>query len=109
MPVAFGITMFVFGARGIATQEIQSKTATKESLEDALLTERPGRHVIFVRYHEGDSEHREWVYNPADIDAAPVIWAQDLGTRENKRLIQYYTGRSFWLFEPYGLMKLQPY
>ena len=78
-------------------------------MEETLLAERPGRHVVFVRYHEGDSSHREWVYNPADIDTAPVIWAQDLGTIENKRLMQYYAGRSFWLFEPYAPMKLQPY
>jgi hypothetical protein len=78
-------------------------------MEETLLTERPGRHVVFVRYHEGDSSHREWVYNPADIDTAPVIWAQDLGATENKRLMQYYAGRSFWSFEPYPPMRLQPY
>ncbi len=107
MPIAVGITMFLFEPQGIATQE--GKAATKEGLEETLLAQRPGRHVIFVRYHEGDSSHREWVYNSADIDAAPVVWAQDLGTTENKRLMQYYTGRSFWLLEPYGAMRLQPY
>ena len=109
MPVAFGITMFVFEPLGITTREVQARTATKEGMEEMLLAERPGRHVVFVRYHEGDSSHREWVYNPADIDTAPVIWAQDLGTIENKRLMQYYAGRSFWLFEPYAPMRLQPY
>ena len=73
------------------------------------LEQLPGQHVIFVRYREGDTEHREWVYNLADIDAAPVIWAHDLGPEENKRLMQYYAGRSFWLFEPYQPMRLQPY
>ena len=108
-PVAFGMVMFAFEPLAIATQRVQVKTATKEGLEETLLAQRPGRHVIFVRYREEDTNHREWVYNAADIDSAPVIWAQDLGTTENKRLIQYYTGRSFWLLEPYGAMRLQPY
>jgi hypothetical protein len=55
-------------------------------MEETLLAERPGRHVVFVRYHEGDSSHREWVYNPADIDTAPVIWAQDLERPKTKGL-----------------------
>jgi len=78
-------------------------------MEGTLLAERPGHHVVFVRYHEGDSSHREWVYNPANIDTAPVICAQDLGTAENKRLMQYYAGRSLWSFEPYAPMRLQSY
>jgi hypothetical protein len=73
------------------------------------LAERPGRHVILVRYRETDTPHQEWIYNPADIDAAPVIWARDLGPIENERLIRYYAGRSFWLFEPEESMVFKPY
>ena len=80
----------------------------KESVEQHLPEMRPGRHVIFVRY-TGPSPHLEWVYNPADIDAAPVIWAHDLGKAENERLRQYYAGRSFWLFEPEKSMSMLPY
>src|SRR5437868_5784285 len=109
MPVAIAVNMLWFGLRDIATYRVQAKTPTKEEMEKTLLAERLGRHVIFVRYREGDTEHREWVYNLADIDAAPVIWAHDLGPEENKRLMQYYAGRSFWLFEPYQPMRLQPY
>jgi hypothetical protein len=28
-----------------------------------------------------------------------VIWAQDMGA-ENSKLVAYYPGRSFWMFEP---------
>jgi hypothetical protein len=109
MPVAIAVNMLLFELRDITTYRVQAKTPTKEEMEKTLLAERPGRHVIFVRYREGDTEHREWVYNLADIDAAAVIWAHDLGPEENKRLMQYYAGRSFWLFEPYQPMRLQPY
>ena len=73
------------------------------------MAERPGRHVMFVRYRETDTPHHEWIYNPADIDASPVIWARDMGRTENERLINYYAGRSFWLFEPEESMTFKPY
>jgi len=109
MPIAVAVIMLLFESREVATDRVQARTPTKEAMEQILLTERPGRHLIFVRYHEGDTEHREWVYNLADIDAASVVWAHDLGPYENKRLMQYYAGRSSWLFEPYQPMRFQPY
>jgi hypothetical protein len=78
---------------------IQAINARKGSIEQALLESHPGRHVIFVRYTGAHSPHAEWIYNLADIDAEPVIWAQDMGA-ENAKLIAYYPGRSFWIFEP---------
>jgi hypothetical protein len=108
-PAAVAVIMLLMESRGIATYRVQAKTPTKEGMEETLLAQRPGRHVIFVRYREGDTEHREWVYNPADIDAAPVVWAHDLGPNENERLMHYYAGRSFWRFEPYPPMRFQPY
>ena len=109
MLVAIAVMILLFELRGITTDRVQAKTPSKEEMEQTLLAERLGWHVIFVRYREGDTEHREWVYNLADIDSAPVIWAHDLGPEENRRLVQYYAGRSFWLFEPYPPMRLQPY
>jgi hypothetical protein len=68
-------------------------------VETDLLANHPGRHVIFVRYTGTHSPHAEWIYNLANIDAEPVIWAQDMGT-ENRKLKAYYRDRSFWIFEP---------
>ena len=88
---------------------IQFANAQKGSIERHLLEDHPGRHVIFVRYTGTQSPHEEWIYNRADIDAQPVIWAQDMGA-ENSKLVAYYPGRSFWLFEPdTNLGFLQPY
>jgi hypothetical protein len=71
----------------------------RPAIEANLLKNSPGRHVIFVRYTGTQTPHEEWIYNSADIDAAPVIWAQDMGS-EDVRLTRYYPDRSFWLFEP---------
>jgi len=76
-------------------QAKNAQVAQKERIEKQLLKKRSGQHVIFVRYAGLPSPHEEWIYNAADIDAAPVIWAQDLGHIENERLRRYYAGRSF--------------
>ena len=113
MPVAVLLVMVASEAQGISTHRptnpLQASNAQKESVEQKLLETRPGQHVIFVRYSGMLSPHEEWVYNPADIDAAPVIWAQDMGKLENERLLHYYAGRSFWLFKPGESMSLSPY
>jgi hypothetical protein len=113
MPVAVLLVMGASEAQGIATHrptnQLQASNAQKESVEQKLLETRPGQHVIFIRYSGMQSPHEEWVYNPADIDAAPVIWAQDMGKLENERLLHYYAGRSFWLFKPGESMSLSPY
>jgi hypothetical protein len=63
------------------------------------LDRAPGKQLVFVRY---GPQHvfREWVHNAADIDSAPVVWALDLGADEDRKLEQYYPGRTVWLVEP---------
>jgi hypothetical protein len=60
----------------------------------------PGKQLVFVRYWPNHIFQDEWVYNAADIDAADVIWARDLGTTENEQLQRYYPDRTVWLLEP---------
>jgi len=58
------------------------------------------RHLVFVRYRKGHAPDAEWVYNDADIDRAPVVWARDMGASENRELVQYFEHRQIWLIEP---------
>ncbi len=66
---------------------------------DQQLSHAPGKQLVFVHYGPGH-RFREWIHNAADIDAARVVWARDLGPEEDKKLTQYYPHRTAWLLEP---------
>ncbi len=85
--------------RHTAAAEAPANTHRKD-VEESLL-ERGGTHVILVRYTRYlDQTQGEWIVNPADLDKAPVVWAQDEGGEANRRLMEYYQDRSIWLFQP---------
>jgi hypothetical protein len=68
-----------------------------------------GKQLVFVRYYP-PHEFREWVHNAADIDAAQIVWARDLGPEENEKLRRYYPDRTAWLLEPdFRPPRLAPY
>lgn len=67
---------------------------------ERALQEMGGQHVVVVRYAPDHDFHHEIVYNAADIDASPVVWARDMGPLKNQELETYYRGRKFWSFEP---------
>jgi len=70
------------------------------------LNAREGSHLVFVAYHdENDKRPFDWVYNAADIDAAKIVWARDLGPAKNQELIDYYNLRKVWFINP---MELHP-
>ncbi len=64
------------------------------------LAEIPGKLLVFVHYSPGHIFQQEWVYNEADIDAARIVWARDLGEEENAKLRAYYPDRQVYLLEP---------
>ncbi len=86
--------------RGRTPDRFRSTVAKKRPMERHLAQTGPGRHVIFVRYTRFRAPHEEWIYNAAEIDRQPVIWAQDMGPEENRKLVARYPGRAFWRFEP---------
>jgi hypothetical protein len=78
----------------------------------ARLEQRTGKHLVLVRYGADQSEHREWVYNEADIDAARVIWARDMNQTENCKLVDYFKDRVIWSLNVEGddvPVKLKPF
>jgi hypothetical protein len=82
----------------------QGRIAIRHQLDDTF-----GRQLVFVRYWP---QHRfeEWVHNAADIDHARIVWARDLGSDENQKLLRYYPDRTAWLLEPDARPpRLRPY
>jgi len=74
------------------------------------LAQAPGKQLVFVRYWPQHIFQDEWVYNAADIDHARTVWARDLGSTEDQKLLHYYPDRTAWLLEPDAMPpKLSPY
>jgi len=63
------------------------------------LRQSGGKHLVVVRYPPDAYTHNEWVYNSADIDGSPVVWARDRGEVENRELQEYFPDRETWLLE----------
>jgi hypothetical protein len=64
------------------------------------MNHKPGKHLILVRYGPNHVVDNEYVYNPADIDSAKTVWAQDMGRERNQELLDYYQDRDVWLLQP---------
>jgi hypothetical protein len=57
------------------------------------------RDLVVVRYSANHNYHQEWVYNDADIDSSPVVWAREMDQEQMTQLIDYYGDRRVWLLE----------
>jgi hypothetical protein len=60
----------------------------------------PGKHLVVVRYGPQHNPSNEWVYNPAIIGSAKVVWAREMTPAEDAGLIRYFSDRDVWLLEP---------
>jgi hypothetical protein len=65
---------------------------------DLEATGSPG--LVIVRYGPNHLVSNEWVYNNADIDGSPVVWAREMSPCEDRRLISYFKDRNVWTVEP---------
>jgi hypothetical protein len=75
----------------------------------AHLASRGGRHTVFVRYGATHSFQDEWVYNDANVDAAPIVWLRSLPSRDAE-VTSYYRDREFWIVEvEENAVRLSPY
>ena len=76
----------------------------------AKLKGQGGKHLVIVRYAPDHTPHQDWVYNEADIDASPVVWAREMDAGQNAQLIRYFHDRHVWLLEPdRDVLKLSDY
>jgi len=65
----------------------------------AELKQSDEKDLVIVRYSPNHNYHQEWVYNEADIDGAPVVWAREMDENRMARLIDYFRDRRIWLLE----------
>jgi hypothetical protein len=83
---------------------------TERAQMETWLAHQPGEQLVIVRYWGNHDPFDEWVYNAADIDRSPVIWARDGDPAGNGELIRYYGGRKVWLVEPDAIpARISPY
>ena len=81
----------------------------RQAMVDRLLG-AGGRHLVLTRYAFGHNPGDEWVYNGADIDGSPIVWAREMDPLSNRRLLEYFSGRTVWLAEPDAAPpRLSPY
>lgn len=106
--VACGVLVFVrifASSLGIPLTPPRFKTWASQSYslpERARIVRQlnatPAEHLVFAS--DGSDPNRfDWVYNGADIESEKIIWARDLGPRENQKLIDHFRGRQVWLVE----------
>jgi hypothetical protein len=65
----------------------------------AQLKEANGRHLVIVRYGPRHLTNEEWVYNEADIDGAKIVWAREMDSAQNRKLLEYFRDRHIWLVQ----------
>lgn len=62
----------------------------------AELEKQPGNDLVFVHYSPQHKLGNEWVYNAADIDNSPIVWARIMTPQEDAQLPKYFGSRKIW-------------
>ena len=88
---------------GTAHTNHQQQDIVREVLQSG------GPQLIIVHYGPHHSIHDDYVHNAADIDAAPVVWARDMGPEKNEELLHYYPSRKVWRLDVDTEATLTPY
>jgi hypothetical protein len=75
------------------------------------LEAQPGRQIVLVNYGPMHVSSDEWVYNPADLSSAKVLFARDLGEDANRQLLALERERTPWRLDvdhPGSVAMLRP-
>ena len=81
--------------RAIFFQRYSNVYEQKEAVVERLVP-ADAKHLVIVHYAPTHSVHEEWVYNDANIDDSPVVWARSMSPDQNRELIRYYANRRIW-------------
>jgi hypothetical protein len=106
LPVAIALAASALSYGDILANQIAKKFSeqsqmvagsTPRSSVYRYLEDRSGAHLVFVRYSEDYTVQDEWVYNPADLESASILFVHDLGAEKNRQLIERHADRFVWL------------
>ncbi len=79
-------------------------------LLSAQLRGTAGKDLVIVTYGPSHAMLEEWVYNGADLENAPILWARDMGAAKNRELLEHYANRHIWrLYADEQPPRLEPY
>ena len=88
----FAILKFV----PVLVHTMRPKRVHPRNLIERTLSKLPKDDLVIVSYSDEYPTTEEWVYNASDIDASPVVWARDMGTEQNAKLLEYFANRKVW-------------
>lgn len=79
-----------------ATDPVEYPWHVARAAIQSTLEKTADKHLILVHYSSTHNPFQEWVYNAADIDNSPVVWAQPIDAASDAALIRYFAGRKVW-------------
>lgn len=98
--LALGVNEVIVRAR-----QPQPRIERERSSIVATLQRIPGDDLIFV-----PQDVKYCVFNSADIDGSPVVWAREIDPRSDAALRRYYAGRRVWrLTQASGGLTVTPF
>ncbi len=101
------LAMVVLRVSAVAAHAPIEPAWPRGNLERAQIIKRldalPGDHLIVVQQGPVNID-KEWVYNEPDINAAKIVWARDMGEKNNEELLRYFHDRHVWRLEVEGGM-----
>jgi hypothetical protein len=66
---------------------------------ESKLSHTGDKHLVIVRYGPQHQPGDEWVFNRADINAAPVVWAREPDDVAMSILLKHFADRRAWLLD----------
>lgn len=94
--VAAGTSSLCLALGAALAPDFAVRAVTPRSQIESELKSRGGKHLVLVRYTDAHNYHHPWIYNAADIDRAPVVWARDSPTLNLAPLLHYFKNREVW-------------
>jgi hypothetical protein len=113
-PLAQAVWLFMAGTLALGSWTLIREWGRADQPGDdrtsvlASLGRSDAKHLVIVRRGVETQPVSLWVFNGAEIDTAPVVWARELDAESNARLIDYFKDRRVWLLEA-GRPELRPY